>query len=183
MATQVVEVSLDVDSDTLYTEPAPLEALVQRFGRVNRRRREPERPVFVTAKPIDWKWPYHQETLMRRTVEHLTAYHETLIDEAKLINRLLQEGNRGRSSFNDVAGPERLVAFASDPSLEDQFDALFDGYEVLPRPLQAERIEAGALVEAYSLLVPVSCGRFHAWRECGALTCLKEHQVWVAHAL
>ena len=39
VATQVVEVSLDIDLDTIYTEPAPLEALIQRFGRINRRRK------------------------------------------------------------------------------------------------------------------------------------------------
>lgn len=38
VATQVVEVSLNVDFDTLYSDPAPLEALLQRFGRVNRGR-------------------------------------------------------------------------------------------------------------------------------------------------
>ena len=37
VATQVVEVSLDVDFDVLFSDPAPLECLVQRFGRVNRR--------------------------------------------------------------------------------------------------------------------------------------------------
>jgi CRISPR-associated helicase Cas3/CRISPR-associated endonuclease Cas3-HD len=36
VATQVVEVSLDVDFDVLLTAAAPLEALLQRFGRVNR---------------------------------------------------------------------------------------------------------------------------------------------------
>jgi CRISPR-associated helicase Cas3/CRISPR-associated endonuclease Cas3-HD len=36
VATQVVEVSLDVDFDVLFTSAAPLEALLQRFGRVNR---------------------------------------------------------------------------------------------------------------------------------------------------
>lgn len=37
VATQVVEVILDIDLDVIYTDPAPLEALIQRFGRVNRR--------------------------------------------------------------------------------------------------------------------------------------------------
>jgi CRISPR-associated endonuclease/helicase Cas3 len=37
VATQVVEVSLDIDYDIIYTETAPIDALIQRFGRVNRR--------------------------------------------------------------------------------------------------------------------------------------------------
>jgi len=36
IATQVCEVSLDISYDTLYTEAAPIAAIMQRFGRVNR---------------------------------------------------------------------------------------------------------------------------------------------------
>ena len=52
VATQAVEVSLDIDLDTIYTEPAPLEALVQRFGRINRRRKQRDlAPVHVYRQP------------------------------------------------------------------------------------------------------------------------------------
>ena len=40
IATQVVEVSLDIDYDILLTECAPIDALVQRAGRINRTRRD-----------------------------------------------------------------------------------------------------------------------------------------------
>lgn len=57
-ATQVVEVSLDVSFDVLVTDAAPLDALIQRFGRVNRHARQrpdgtgdPLCPVVVVAPP------------------------------------------------------------------------------------------------------------------------------------
>lgn len=59
VATQVVEVSLDISFDRMITEAAPLDALVQRFGRVNRRRTPATRgqlkPIHVLAPPADDK--------------------------------------------------------------------------------------------------------------------------------
>ncbi|MDR3665910.1 MAG: CRISPR-associated helicase Cas3' [Ignavibacteriaceae bacterium] len=66
VSTQVIEVSLDISFDILITEAAPLDALIQRFGRINRVRTEHTigklKPVFVItppesiqdAKPYDW---------------------------------------------------------------------------------------------------------------------------------
>lgn len=60
--TQVVEVSLDISFDRMLTDAASLDALVQRFGRVNRRR-TPEtigklRPVHVFPVPPNEALPY-----------------------------------------------------------------------------------------------------------------------------
>jgi CRISPR-associated endonuclease/helicase Cas3 len=53
VATQCVEVSLDLDFDTLHTSAAPLEALLQRFGRVNRVGARD--PAAVTVHPPTWR--------------------------------------------------------------------------------------------------------------------------------
>lgn len=55
VSTQVVEVSLDISFDVLVTEAAPLDALIQRFGRINRKRNPLSagvlKPVYVVAPP------------------------------------------------------------------------------------------------------------------------------------
>lgn len=59
VSTQVVEVSIDISFDVMITECAPLDALIQRFGRVNRKRSEETigktKPVYVIAPPEDNK--------------------------------------------------------------------------------------------------------------------------------
>lgn len=52
VATQVVEVSLDIDFDILFTENAPIDAIVQRAGRVNRKRKKESTKVII-AKHYD----------------------------------------------------------------------------------------------------------------------------------
>ena len=55
VSTQVVEVSLDISFDLMVTEAAPIDALIQRFGRINRKRNTMTigkyKPVYVIAPP------------------------------------------------------------------------------------------------------------------------------------
>lgn len=68
-ATQVVEVSLDISFDAMITDAAPLDGMIQRFGRVNRRRSEDTigllKPIYVIAPPEDDAaiLPYDAETV------------------------------------------------------------------------------------------------------------------------
>jgi uncharacterized domain HDIG len=71
VSTQVVEVSLDISFDVMITECAPIDALIQRFGRINRKRTIETighyKPVYVIQPPHkgDDAKPYNLEILQR----------------------------------------------------------------------------------------------------------------------
>lgn len=68
VSTQVVEVSLDISFDRMITQCAPLDSLIQRFGRINRIRvslnKRIYRPIYVIA-PEGNVLPYKMELLKR----------------------------------------------------------------------------------------------------------------------
>ena len=57
VTTQVVEVSLDISFDVMITECAPIDALIQRFGRINRKRTDETigkyKDIYVIQPPTD----------------------------------------------------------------------------------------------------------------------------------
>lgn len=182
VATQVVEVSLDIDLDTIYTEPAPLEALIQRFGRINRRRKqEGLAPVHVFRQPNDGQKIYDSE-LVRRTLLILEREHGRPIDESA-IGAWLDEiysgevETRWREKYkNAAANFDRMCIrpmrpFASDEGLEEAFYRAFDGLEILPASLQEayRTLNEDEPIRAGELLVPISWGRFHALRSSGQI--------------
>lgn len=178
VATQVVEVSLNIDLDVLFSDPAPLEALVQRFGRVNRKGRLALAPVYVFGEPDDGQGIYDPR-LVRGTLEVLaSAAHENPLHEG-LVQEWLDEVYRTEGFWQDweniyteTAQEFResflgtLSPFSSDPGLERAFDRLFDGTEVLPLCLEEEyqRLQKERPLEASELLVPISWGRWHQLR-------------------
>jgi CRISPR-associated endonuclease/helicase Cas3 len=84
VSTQVVEVSLDISFDLMITDAAPLDALVQRFGRINRKRTDETighyKPIYVLPPPEDEKIakPYDLE-IINKSYEELPngkVFHE-----------------------------------------------------------------------------------------------------------
>lgn len=71
VSTQVVEVSLDISFDLLITECAPIDALIQRFGRINRKRDKTTigkyKSIYVLHPPESQKdaLPYNLEILQK----------------------------------------------------------------------------------------------------------------------
>ncbi|MEQ8469690.1 MAG: CRISPR-associated helicase Cas3' [Marinoscillum sp.] len=69
VSTQIVEVSLDISFDLMITETAPIDAMIQRFGRVNRKRSDDTigktKSIYVIAPPESKTdaLPYKLDTL------------------------------------------------------------------------------------------------------------------------
>jgi CRISPR-associated endonuclease/helicase Cas3 len=188
VATQVVEVSLNIDLDVLFSDPAPLEALIQRFGRVNRkfsqatgawRPRLAEAPVYVFREPSDGSGVYGG-AYVERALGILEGMDEDLVDEAK-VDALLGAVYSGAlldewiGRYEGVSIEFRktfiktLKPFACDDSLASTFDQLFDGCEVLPADLRQEydELKEEEPLRAAELLVPISWRRLAIARKQG----------------
>lgn len=75
VSTQVVEVSLDISFDIMITECAPIDAMIQRFGRINRKRTKDTigryKPVYVLAPLADKDALPYDEDVLKRSYEVL----------------------------------------------------------------------------------------------------------------
>ncbi len=86
VSTQALEVSLCLDFDRGVSELAPIEAVAQRAGRVNRRGRHPDGPVEFRVHSAPSPLPYEQDALdaawaaMQRTVTDDPRISERTID-------------------------------------------------------------------------------------------------------
>jgi CRISPR-associated helicase Cas3/CRISPR-associated endonuclease Cas3-HD len=150
VATQVVEVSLNVDFDCLFTSAAPLEALLQRFGRVNRVAARPPADVVVNPANLaprrstgpDFADGVYPGVPVQAGWDILGRYDGEAVDEAQA--RLwLDEvydtawGQEWRQEVLDhgLAFTDAFLRFAhpfvSRDDLAERFDELFDGTEAV----------------------------------------------------
>lgn len=200
VATQTVEVSLNVDFDALHTSGAPLEPLIQRFGRVNRlgelpapapvvvhdpaygpRRNQPASEYadgVYEAEPTRLAW----QILTRHAGEHLAE---------QVFGQWLDEiyatgwGQRWRAEvesqyryFNEVY-LQFTLPFDDRSRLADKFDQLFDGTEAVletdteeyRRLLNDQAPAAGRLLAARLLLpIPAYGARLGRWDQALRVT-------------
>jgi len=185
VATQVIEVSLDISFDAMFTEIAPVDDLLQRMGRVNRYG-EAEKSAEVYIATLYDKTPYDpfylENTLATRPesgallnfVQSILWLKEAY--QAGFSEKDQQEFITARTNFRRII--ENLNPLRG--THEDEYFALFETYEVLPASkfeLFKERLDKGETLKAFGLLVPIYRGLWYKLKGEGLLELLKDKVV------
>jgi CRISPR-associated endonuclease/helicase Cas3 len=179
VGTQSLEVSLDIDFDLIFSEPAPLDALIQRFGRVNRHRKKGICNCYVFKERNDKdKYIYKDEQVIKRTLEVFNKIIENgdgVIQELELqcfIDYVYPEwGEEMQKEFNTTYtflkhSVKELNPFIYSPQKEEEFYKQFDGVPVLPVSLEEDYyrlLSNYQFIKAESLMVKISSRNFARW--------------------
>lgn len=172
IATQVVEVSLDISYDRMITDAAPLDALIQRFGRVNRRRSENTigkfRPVHVLP-PTDNRGdvlPYDLRVVQASftALQNGQVFHErnvqALMDQIFPELPVLTESNEYMVSAD---GEYRLPKLRNQPKSTVVTALKIDGNScILEKDLKAYQEAKATEKPQYEIPVP---GSFTKWNK------------------
>ena len=174
VGTQAIEVSLDIDYDVLFSEPAPLDALIQRFGRINRKGWEKEiiKPVYVFEKGSENdKYIYENQEIVSKSLELLSK--ESVLRESRiqeLVDEVYSNGYQGSNltSFEMVkeAFPKyysRIVPFINEKENQEEFYNLYKSVEIVPTQFKLEyleEIESKRYFEAMKYIVSISVGQY-----------------------
>ena len=125
IATQVVEVSLDIDYQSLYTENAPIDAIIQRAGRINRKRGEVlgKITVFPHSEKAE-KYVYdYPAGILTDTFEILQQHQGMALSEQDLLN-MVETVYKDWNVENEPFYTEALTKY--ERTLRDHCHYLYD---------------------------------------------------------
>ena len=104
ITTQIVEASIDIDFDYLYTEMSTLDSLFQRLGRCYRKRewKKEECNVYVYTKEVTGVGYIYDKEIYEKSIELLENYNEQILseeDKVKMVDILYSKENLEGTKF------------------------------------------------------------------------------------
>ncbi len=169
VSTQVVEVSLDIDFEQGFFEPAPIDALIQRLGRVNRFGKRPAAKVVILTEQLH-SFNIYDPEIVERSIEELLGLPNPISEQelVEVVDRVYLHGysKKNQFAYEKALNHPRINKFEENliagthHKWVDQVIAESDGTEeVLPVSLLGEyqRLDSDKLsIQANDLFVPVS---------------------------
>ena len=159
ITTQIVEASLDIDFDYLFTEMSTLDSLFQRLGRCYRSRKYEEMDANVkiyTKNPSGIKYVYDEE-IHKKSVELLKEYDDQILNENvkiqlvdKLYSREMLEETEFLKKFED--GMKVLNSIIDYDNKKEQAQKLLrniDNVTVIPKVIYDENLDLFKKYEEY----------------------------------
>jgi CRISPR-associated endonuclease/helicase Cas3 len=168
VATQVIEVSLDIDFEQGFLEPAPIDALVQRLGRINRYGKREQAKVWIFSKQ-QHHFEIYDGSLTNKSLKALSSLPNPLGEEDlnQAADRVYGKGyspdnqieyEEGLNYFRLKKFKENLVAGTDQDWVEQVIDEKEGSTDLLPEQLVNEYnmlIKNKLIIDADNLLVPV----------------------------
>lgn len=153
ISTQIVEASLDIDFDYLYTEMSTLDSLFQRLGRCYRKREydKKEANVYIYTENVTGigKNNVYDEYIHEKSIELLEKYDNQILEEEtkvelvdKLYSKEMLEGTQFYKDFKEgMEVLKNIIDYDVDKSKAQKLLRNIENTTVIPKSVYEENIE------------------------------------------
>ena len=151
ITTQIVEASIDIEFDYLYTEMSTLDSLFQRLGRCyrNREYEENEDNIHIYTKNASGIKYIYDEEINKKSIELLKKYDEKILEETtkvelvdKLYSREMLEGTRFLDKF--ISGRkalENILDYKTSKRVAQKLLRNIENVNVIPKNIYEQNLE------------------------------------------
>jgi len=179
VGTQAIEVSLDIDFDIIITEPAPLDALLQRFGRINRKAGKELSPVYICRQGGENDHFIYPEEIVQRTIKELEKTDVLKEEKVGFMLDRVYPGwtDKEKDEFENTvnlfkSSLETIQPYADCTATEEAFYDQFTNIKALPAVYYSrykDLIEDFDFIDADKLLVSISRNLFMKYLSKGQI--------------